>query len=281
MSRIPGSIRTPALRDAKGADRFGGTRVGQENVVLSSEGSISGRRLATPRWCQNLAGHPPLFSQRPTIWRSLPIRRTAKGRYLAANITTLGMMIATILWAKWSGSHARVRREVVAWPRQGRNQIQRPQRAQRSSQRGRPALCERSFAWHHPRSDAQRIRISPAGWQQGTDEETLSRLRKLAIPPAYEEVWICCRPNGHLQPVGRYARGRKSTATILAGVKCAIRQAAGVRQSSADNPSTGGRESVAAWASAREGLGSHRALTRNYPDAGGNEDTPRRTRAMV
>ena len=41
------------------------------------------------------------------------------------------------------------------------------------------------------------------------DEETLTRIRKLAIPPAYEEVWICCRPNGHLQAVGRDARGRK------------------------------------------------------------------------
>jgi DNA topoisomerase-1 len=42
-----------------------------------------------------------------------------------------------------------------------------------------------------------------------TDEETLARIRKLAIPPAYEQVWICCDPNGHLQAVGRDARGRK------------------------------------------------------------------------
>lgn len=42
-----------------------------------------------------------------------------------------------------------------------------------------------------------------------TDEETLTRIRKLAIPPAYENVWICPRPNGHLQAVGRDARGRK------------------------------------------------------------------------
>ena len=41
------------------------------------------------------------------------------------------------------------------------------------------------------------------------DEETLTRIRKLAIPPAYENVWICPRPNGHLQAVGRDARGRK------------------------------------------------------------------------
>jgi DNA topoisomerase-1 len=42
-----------------------------------------------------------------------------------------------------------------------------------------------------------------------SDEATLTRIRKLAIPPAYENVWICTDPNGHLQAVGRDARGRK------------------------------------------------------------------------
>ena len=37
----------------------------------------------------------------------------------------------------------------------------------------------------------------------------LERIRSLAIPPAYENVWICTRPNGHLQATGRDARGRK------------------------------------------------------------------------
>ncbi|HET8745989.1 MAG TPA: DNA topoisomerase IB [Ramlibacter sp.] len=41
------------------------------------------------------------------------------------------------------------------------------------------------------------------------DEATLERIRKLAIPPAYTEVWICPRANGHLQATGRDARGRK------------------------------------------------------------------------
>ncbi len=41
------------------------------------------------------------------------------------------------------------------------------------------------------------------------DEATLARIRKLAIPPAYRDVWICRDPNGHLQAVGRDARGRK------------------------------------------------------------------------
>ena len=42
-----------------------------------------------------------------------------------------------------------------------------------------------------------------------TEERTLDRIRKLAIPPAYTEVWICRDPRGHLQAVGRDARGRK------------------------------------------------------------------------
>jgi DNA topoisomerase-1 len=41
------------------------------------------------------------------------------------------------------------------------------------------------------------------------DETTLERIRKLAIPPAYTDVWICPRANGHLQATGRDARGRK------------------------------------------------------------------------
>ncbi|WP_308427831.1 DNA topoisomerase IB [Cognatilysobacter bugurensis] len=41
------------------------------------------------------------------------------------------------------------------------------------------------------------------------DEATLARIAALAIPPAYTDVWICPRANGHLQATGRDARGRK------------------------------------------------------------------------
>jgi DNA topoisomerase-1 len=37
----------------------------------------------------------------------------------------------------------------------------------------------------------------------------LKRIRELAIPPAWEQVWICPHPNGHLQATGRDAKGRK------------------------------------------------------------------------
>lgn len=41
------------------------------------------------------------------------------------------------------------------------------------------------------------------------DAATLQRLRSLAIPPAWTQVWICPRSDGHIQATGRDARGRK------------------------------------------------------------------------
>src|ERR1022692_4424080 len=41
------------------------------------------------------------------------------------------------------------------------------------------------------------------------DEQRLLRIKGLAIPPAYTDVWICPLPNGHIQATGRDARGRK------------------------------------------------------------------------
>ncbi|HVQ58369.1 MAG TPA: DNA topoisomerase IB [Solirubrobacterales bacterium] len=42
-----------------------------------------------------------------------------------------------------------------------------------------------------------------------SDEETLERIRALAIPPAWEEVWICPDPMGHIQATGLDEAGRK------------------------------------------------------------------------
>jgi DNA topoisomerase-1 len=41
------------------------------------------------------------------------------------------------------------------------------------------------------------------------DPRTLARIRSLVIPPAWNDVWICSRPDGHIQATGRDARGRK------------------------------------------------------------------------
>jgi len=41
------------------------------------------------------------------------------------------------------------------------------------------------------------------------DEQRLLRIKRLAIPPAWTDVWICPSANGHIQATGRDARGRK------------------------------------------------------------------------
>ena len=50
--------------------------------------------------------------------------------------------------------------------------------------------------------------IGPRG-KQVEDEATLERIRNLVIPPAWADVWISPDPRGHIQAVGRDARGRK------------------------------------------------------------------------
>jgi DNA topoisomerase-1 len=41
------------------------------------------------------------------------------------------------------------------------------------------------------------------------DRDEIERIKALAIPPAWTDVWICPRANGHIQATGRDARGRK------------------------------------------------------------------------
>lgn len=55
----------------------------------------------------------------------------------------------------------------------------------------------RGFSYHQP--DGTLLR----------DAEVLRRIRDLGIPPAYENVWICPKAEGHLQATGYDARGRK------------------------------------------------------------------------
>ncbi|HYE72399.1 MAG TPA: DNA topoisomerase IB, partial [Blastocatellia bacterium] len=45
--------------------------------------------------------------------------------------------------------------------------------------------------------------------KQIKDEAGLQRIRALAIPPAWTQVWICPIANGHLQATGRDQKGRK------------------------------------------------------------------------
>jgi DNA topoisomerase-1 len=47
------------------------------------------------------------------------------------------------------------------------------------------------------------------GQNRVTHPETLQRIKRLVIPPAWSDVWICPHPNGHLQAVGTDAAGRR------------------------------------------------------------------------
>lgn len=52
------------------------------------------------------------------------------------------------------------------------------------------------------------VYIRPDG-RRITQPQEISRIRSLAIPPAYTDVWICPSAHGHLQATARDARGRK------------------------------------------------------------------------
>jgi DNA topoisomerase I len=43
------------------------------------------------------------------------------------------------------------------------------------------------------------------------ESETLARIKSLVVPPAWNDVWICPNPKGHLQATGRDAKGRKQS----------------------------------------------------------------------
>jgi DNA topoisomerase-1 len=53
------------------------------------------------------------------------------------------------------------------------------------------------------------FRYEDADGKPVRDPDTLARIKSLAVPPAWTDVWICPSPNGHLQATGRDERGRK------------------------------------------------------------------------
>ncbi len=55
------------------------------------------------------------------------------------------------------------------------------------------------------------------------DRRTLNRIKKLVLPPAWRDVWICRDPDGHIQATGTDAAGRRaSTATTTPGARSRI-----------------------------------------------------------
>jgi DNA topoisomerase-1 len=62
--------------------------------------------------------------------------------------------------------------------------------------------------WRRRRCGKGFVYVDAAG-KRVDDDRALERIRKLAIPPAYDDVWISPDARGHLQATGRDARGRK------------------------------------------------------------------------
>src|SRR6476619_1706483 len=61
----------------------------------------------------------------------------------------------------------------------------------------------------HRRKHGRGFRYLDDDGKAVADPDVVSRIEALAIPPAWTDVWICARPNGHLQATGRDDRGRK------------------------------------------------------------------------
>ena len=75
--------------------------------------------------------------------------------------------------------------------------------------RGRLRRSDCSGAGIHRRRPGNGFSFEDAGGTTITDEETLGRIRDLVIPPAWQEVWICPDPLGHIQATGDDEAGRK------------------------------------------------------------------------
>ena len=68
--------------------------------------------------------------------------------------------------------------------------------------------CDSTPGIRRQRRGAGFVYLLPSG-RRVSDPAVLQRIRRLAVPPAYEDVWICPHAHGHLQATGRDARGRK------------------------------------------------------------------------
>ena len=71
------------------------------------------------------------------------------------------------------------------------------------------SYCSDEFAGLTRRRAGKGWSYRDAKGQTVTDAKTLARIRALAIPPAWTDVWICPKANGHIQATGRDVKGRK------------------------------------------------------------------------
>jgi DNA topoisomerase I len=86
-------------------------------------------------------------------------------------------------------------------PRQPREKLAKPEGGLRYSSDAEPGVSRegepKAFAYRDAKGGLVR------------DEKQLERIRKLGIPPAWTDVWVCADERGHLQATGRDVKGRK------------------------------------------------------------------------
>jgi DNA topoisomerase-1 len=70
-------------------------------------------------------------------------------------------------------------------------------------------VCDQSTPGIRRLGRPRRFRYLDPSGRRIADKAVLQRIDALAIPPAWKDVWICPRADGHLQATGRDARGRK------------------------------------------------------------------------
>ena len=69
-------------------------------------------------------------------------------------------------------------------------------------------VCEQGTGITRERTAEGFVYRGPSG-RTVRDKATLERIRRLAVPPAWQDVWICADAHGHLQATGRDSKGRK------------------------------------------------------------------------
>jgi len=103
-------------------------------------------------------------------------------------------------------------------PETARRESPGPERLRPDSARPDPVASAKAARLRYVTDTRPGIRREPRGdgfayvapdGTEVTDEDTLARIRSLAIPPAWTDVWICRMANGHLQATGRDQKGRK------------------------------------------------------------------------
>ena len=138
----------------------------------------------------------------------------AAGMHSVASVRTLKRLRTERLPASWRALVGAERRELA---RKGLRARRRNAASGNAIQES-PRQSARAAGLRHVTDEQPGIRRQRAGagfryvdprGRIVRDAEVLLRIRSLAIPPAWTDVWICADERGHLQACGRDARGRK------------------------------------------------------------------------